>query len=397
MRSNSLSPVLTQGQENDNMRAISSSSVIADQQVAGQLQISRPIENDAHFQPLVQSIAVEICSFFNLFFYSLPFFGPTCVLSTDTNRRQELRCHIVPGDGHCLFSSFSYLLAGHIHNNIAIRQLVCGHLRRCSATISINNLQGYDSVESYIAGSRMDECGYGTDLEIKAFCTLFCCDVFVSSAIGWLHFSSDFTNNLFSLYIRIRGEHFDPILEVSPITALERNLEVPPNKNRDYVRKNRLVPENRICNLEATRKRLKDPANKEKNLCGVKKRLEDAANKVKHLQAVKERLKDPLVRQRNLLAAKERLKDPVKKEKNLQAAKQRYYKLKSEKAKQSSCLKLVAEQFFDYVNDHCLEFICFSCEQLFYRDQVDKLSEKLASKLAAHNVLRSLRVFNFEC
>ena len=50
----------------------------------------------------------------------------------------------------------------------------------------------------------------------------------------------------------------------------------------------------------------------------------------------------------------------------------------------------MAQMFFDYINDHCLEFFCFSCEELFYRDQVEKVSDKFASKLSGHELLGTL-------
>ena len=75
---------------------------------------------------------------------------------------------------------------------------------------------------------------------------------------------------------------------------------------------------------------------------------------------MKERLKDPSVKKKNLKAARERLKDPEKKEKNLQAATARYYRLKGQTMKGRFSMSLMAQMFFDYINDHCLEFICFS-------------------------------------
>ena len=173
-------------------------------------------------------------------------------------------------------------------------------------------------------------------------------------------------------FVRIRGEHFDPILEVFPL--LKRNFtQIEAKKKCDYVKKHLMDPEKKLLNLSATKRRLEDPA-----------------AKVKNLNAVKERLKDPSVKQKNLKAARERLKDPEKKEKNLQAAKARYYRLKEQKLKGRSSMPLMAQMFFDYINDHCLEFICFSCEQVFYRDQVEKVSDKFASKLSGHELLGTL-------
>ena len=86
-----------------------------------------------------------------------------------------------------------------------------------SNAISVTFLRGFSSVESYIAGSRMNDQGYATDLEISLFCNLFLCNVFVSSTIGWMKFAPTNSSGFYNLYVRIRDEHFDPILEVFPV------------------------------------------------------------------------------------------------------------------------------------------------------------------------------------
>ena len=199
-----------------NGTAIGSSSNL-DSLFAQELQIARPITAGSVFEPLPNSIAIDICSAFNLQFESLPDFGPVCLLSADPDQQQQLRCYDVPGDGHCMFSSFSYLMSGHINNNIKLREIVRNHMLQYSNAISVTFLRGFSSVESYIAGSRMNDQGYATDLEISLFCNLFLCNVFVSSKIGWMKFAPTNSSGFYNLYVRIRGEHFDPILEVFPV------------------------------------------------------------------------------------------------------------------------------------------------------------------------------------
>ena len=58
--------------------------------------------------------------------------------------------------------------------------------------------------------------------------------------------------------------------------------------------------------------------------------------------------------------------------------------------KEFSSLAATAVKFFHYINDRCLEFICFSCEQVFYRDQVEKVSDKFALKVSSHQLFGSL-------
>ena len=91
----------------------SGSSSNLDSLFAQELQIARPITAGSVFEPLRNSIAIDNCSAFNLQFESLPDFGPVCLLSADPDQQQQLRCYDVPGDGHCLFSTFSYLMSGH--------------------------------------------------------------------------------------------------------------------------------------------------------------------------------------------------------------------------------------------------------------------------------------------
>ena len=160
----------------------------SDHDFAEQLQIALPISNESFFEPLSPSIAIDVCSAFNLLFESVPDFGPICALSMESEQLQQLRCYNVPGDGHCLFSSFSYLLSGHINNNHRLRELICNHMRQQSDTISVMFLRGFPSVESYIVGSGMEGQGYGTDVEISSFCDLFLCNVNVASTVGWMKF-----------------------------------------------------------------------------------------------------------------------------------------------------------------------------------------------------------------
>ena len=111
----------------------------------------------------------------------------------------------------------------------------------------------------FIVGSGIEGQGYGTDVEISSFCDLSLCNVYVASTVGWMKFVPRNASDLYSLLVRIRGEHFDPILEVFPL--LERNFtQYEAKKKCDYVKKHLMDAEKKLLILSATKRWLEDPA-----------------------------------------------------------------------------------------------------------------------------------------
>ena len=195
-------------------------------------------------------------------------------------------------------------------------------------------------------------------------------------------------------------------------------------------------------NLANVKKRLEDAAVKSRNLANVKKRLEDPVVKSRNSENAMRRLLDPMAKRRHLDMAKKRLEDPVNKSKNLDNVKMRYRMREKyydgvlsrartrgrviadnpslKKKKSDAELKrrridvdrrykylsrrrllydrklkgvsrtylvdeafaCVAEKWFKLINDSCLQFVCTSCNQVNYRDQVVLLNSDLKDRVS---------------
>ena len=73
----------------------------------------------------------------------------------------------IKGDGNCLFQTFSYILTGSQEQHLAVRHAVLDHTINNAQFSLGHHLTGYNSVESYIASTGMDQDGtWGTDIEM---------------------------------------------------------------------------------------------------------------------------------------------------------------------------------------------------------------------------------------
>ena len=89
--------------------------------------------------------------------------GPTVPLT-----RPDMRSvRHIQGDGNCLFWAFSYILTGSEEQHLAVRHAVLDHLINNAQFFLGHHLTGYNSVQSYIASTGMDQDGiWGTDIEM---------------------------------------------------------------------------------------------------------------------------------------------------------------------------------------------------------------------------------------
>ena len=113
----------------------------------------------------------------------------------------------IEGDGNCLFRAFSKEITGTESNHRAVRQAIVKFMthrdnafsfcRYCCGTDE-SLTEPIKSMTNYIKAKHLDDCGWGTDREIRAFATLCQVDVCVYSDFGlhrtWLKFSPLFFN-----------------------------------------------------------------------------------------------------------------------------------------------------------------------------------------------------------
>ena len=105
---------------------------------------------------------------------------------------RDIEPHIddsVQGNDNCLFRAFSKEVTGTESNHQAVRQTILNFMTHkdnahsfCKDCFASDSLAAclYEPIESmtdYIKENRLDECGWGTDCEIRAFATLCQIDV----------------------------------------------------------------------------------------------------------------------------------------------------------------------------------------------------------------------------
>ena len=141
-----------------------------------------------------------------------------CELTARSQRVQKIPCrdiepHIrdrVQGDGNCLFRAFSKEVTGTESNHRAVRQAILNFMTHkdnaysfcndCFAgdTLAANLYEPIESMTNYIKEKGLDQRGWGTDREIRAFATLCQIDVCTYSDNGssraWLKFFPLFCN-----------------------------------------------------------------------------------------------------------------------------------------------------------------------------------------------------------
>ena len=141
-----------------------------------------------------------------------------CELTARSQRVQKIPCrdiepHIhdrVKGDDNCLFRAFSKEVTGTESNHRAVRQTIVNFMthkdnaypfcKDCfeGDTLAANLYEPIKSMTDYIKEKELDQRGWGTDREIRAFATLCQIDVCTYSDNGssraWLKFSPLFCN-----------------------------------------------------------------------------------------------------------------------------------------------------------------------------------------------------------
>ena len=141
-----------------------------------------------------------------------------CELTARSQRVQKIPCrdiepHVrdrVWGDDNCLFRAFSKEVTGTESNHRAFRQAIVNFMthkdnayrfcKDCFAgdTLEANLYEPIKSMTGYIKEKKLDQRGWGTDREIRAFATLCQIDVCTYSdnwsSRAWLKFSPLFHN-----------------------------------------------------------------------------------------------------------------------------------------------------------------------------------------------------------
>ena len=119
----------------------------------------------------------------------------------------------IPGDGNCLFSSFSFICTGSISYNREFRSFICDYIQENGNLLEFV-LEG-ETGKDYINRTNMRTSGtWGTHVEIFAFSQICKHDIIVYSAFGhYLRYkSSNDITTLQCIFLDNRsGCHFDVI------------------------------------------------------------------------------------------------------------------------------------------------------------------------------------------
>ena len=91
--------------------------------------------------------------------------GPDVALNPPDLRTIKL----IPGDGNCLFRSFSYIITGSDDQHMAVRAAILKHMKKETVARRLLpfHLVEYSSITEYIRTKNMDKASvWGTDIEI---------------------------------------------------------------------------------------------------------------------------------------------------------------------------------------------------------------------------------------
>ena len=73
----------------------------------------------------------------------------------------------IQGDGNCLFQALSYTITGSEEQHMAVRNAILDHMVTIAHFLLSHHLLNYDSIQTYIVASGMDEeYTWGTDIEM---------------------------------------------------------------------------------------------------------------------------------------------------------------------------------------------------------------------------------------
>jgi hypothetical protein len=131
----------------------------------------------------------------------------------------------VRGDGNCLFRALSYLITGCEEQHMAVRVTILQHMITIAHFILDHHLVGYNSIQSYIAASRMDQdYTWGTDIEMLTLSHLLQTPVLSFSAEhnNWQRYSPHDVDRTtaddmqsMSLYLMHTYNHFNVVCSVT--------------------------------------------------------------------------------------------------------------------------------------------------------------------------------------
>ena len=99
----------------------------------------------------------------------------------------------IPGDGNCLFRSFSYIITGSEDQHVAVRAAILNHMVNNIAHFLLGfHIVDYSSIQAYIRAKDMDTVGaWGTEIEILALAHLLQTPVlsYSTELAGWSRYS----------------------------------------------------------------------------------------------------------------------------------------------------------------------------------------------------------------
>lgn len=166
----------------------------------------------------------------------LEFVGPTAmrrggphVALTPPNARRIRR---IVGDGNCLFRCFSYMITGSEDQHVEIRAIIVTYMPNIAHFLLGSSYLDdcYNSVQEYIADTRMDQDGsYGSHVEMLTLAHLLQTTIYSYNDIGgrgssWCTYSPSMLDRTLvhdttemAMYIRLihAREHFEVVLDVS--------------------------------------------------------------------------------------------------------------------------------------------------------------------------------------
>ena len=100
------------------------------------------------------------------------------------------RRKVIAGDGNCLFRALCYAITGSEEEHLAIRFLLCEHIRLNNTYMGISGLE-------YLEQSKMEQpFVHGTDVELMATADMLSTDIYVFHRWGtqgrkWLRYSNE--------------------------------------------------------------------------------------------------------------------------------------------------------------------------------------------------------------
>ena len=130
----------------------------------------------------------------------------------------------IPGDGNCLFRSFSYIITGTEDQHMQIRTAIMNHMVGIAQHLLFHYILGYNSIQAYQLATRMNEASsWGTEVEMLTLAHLLQTPIFSYNTVEghWHRFGPaevdrQLHDNLTQkgMYIRHPPAHFDVVRAV---------------------------------------------------------------------------------------------------------------------------------------------------------------------------------------